>query len=169
MRALSAREVVKKTLKKGKNNILHARLGYMGETYSKRIVSMVDDIDGDPTKICFCESCISAKITRNLSTKPMSEVTTKLGRVNMDLWGPSPDISLEENRYMWTTTDQGTGRVQTEFRPNKKEVLQSIRDWKEKAEKESKSQLQAIHIDRGGEVFNTEMKEWCRSLQIKFK
>ncbi len=48
---------------------------------------------------------------------------------------------------MWTATDQGTGRVWTEFWPNKKEVLQSIRDWEEKTEKESKCQLQAIHID----------------------
>ena len=38
MRALSAREVVKKALKKGKNDILHARLGHMGETHSKKIV-----------------------------------------------------------------------------------------------------------------------------------
>ena len=85
MRALSACEVVKRALKKGKNDILHARLGHMGETHSKRIISMVDDIDNDPTKICFCESCISAKITKNLSTKPMSEVTIKLSRVHMDL------------------------------------------------------------------------------------
>ncbi len=169
MRVLSACELVKKALKKGKNDILHAQLGHMGETNSKRIASMVNDIDGDPTKICFCESCISAKITRNPSTKPMSEVTTKLGRVNMDLWGLLPDISLERNRYIWTATDQATGRVWTEFRPNKKEVLQSIRDQKEKAEKESKCQLQAIHIDRGGEFFNTAMKEWCWSLQIKFE
>ena len=169
MRALSAREVVKKALRKGKNDILHARLGHMGETHSKKIISMVDNIDGDPTKICFCESCISAKITRNPSSKPMSEVTTKMGRVHMDLWGPSPDISLEGNRYMWTATDQATGRVWTEFRPNKRELLQSIRDWKEKAEKESKCQLQAIHIDRGGEFFNVAMKEWCKSLQIQLE
>ncbi len=85
MIASSAREVIKKALKKGKNDILHVRLGYMSETNSKRIASMVDDIDGDPTKICFCESCINAKITRNPSTKPMSQVTTKLGRMHMDL------------------------------------------------------------------------------------
>ena len=128
MRALSACEVVKKALKKGKNDILHTRLGHMGETYSNRIISMVDDIDDDPTKICFCESCICAKITIHPSMKPMSKVTTKLGRVHMDLWGPSPDISLEGNCYMWTVTNQATGRVWTKFRPNKKEILQFIRD-----------------------------------------
>ena len=71
MRALSAREVVKKALRKGKNDILHTGLRYMGETHNKKIVSIVDDIDGNLTKICFCESYISAKITQNPSTKPM--------------------------------------------------------------------------------------------------
>ncbi len=36
---------------------------------------------------------------------------------------------------MWTATDQATERVWTEFWPNRKEILQSIRYWKEKAEK----------------------------------
>lgn len=48
-------------------------------------------------------------------------------------------------------------------------MLQFIRDWKEKAEKESKCRLQAIHIDQGGEFFNTAMKKWCQSLQIKLE
>ena len=78
-------------------------------------------------------------------------------------------LKEDGNRYMWTATDQATGRVWTKFRPNKKEILQSIRDWKDKAEKESKCRLQAIHIDRGGEFFNTAIKEWCQSLQIKLE
>lgn len=77
--------MVKKVLKKGKNNILYARLGYMGETHNKRIILIVDDIDDDPSKICFCESYISSKITRNPSKKLISEVTIKLDRVYMDL------------------------------------------------------------------------------------
>lgn len=85
MRALFAYEVVKKALKKGKNNIFYIYLGHIDETYSKKIISIINNIDGDSTKICFYELCISAKIIRNLSTKPMSEVTTKLGRVYIDL------------------------------------------------------------------------------------
>ena len=97
--------MVKKALKKSKNYILHARLGYMGKIYIKKIVSMVDDIDGNPTKICFYNSCISIKIMQNLSTKPISEVSTKLDRVHVDLWGPSSNIFLKENRYRWTAID----------------------------------------------------------------
>lgn len=123
VRALSVCEVVKKAWIKSKNDILHARLGHIGETHNKKIISMIDDIDKDPSKISFCKSYIGSKITWNPSREPMSKVTTKLGRVHMDLWGPSPDISLEKNCYMWTATDQATSRVWTDFWPNKKELL----------------------------------------------
>ena len=61
---------------------------------------MVDDIDGDPSKICFSETCIKVKITRNPSKKSFSAVKEKLERVHIDLWGLAPDISLQENCYM---------------------------------------------------------------------
>ncbi len=70
---------------------------------------------------------------------------------------------------MWTATDQVTGRVKTEFCPNKKELLHSIWDWKEKAEAESRCQFKAIHIDKGGKFFNILMQEWCKNLQIKLE
>ncbi len=118
--------MVKKALKKSKNDILHACLGHISKTHSKRIFSIVDDINGDPSKICFCESCISSKIMRNPNTKSISEVTTKLSRVYIDLWGSFPNISLEGNHYICIATDQAIRQVWMEFWPNKKELLQSI-------------------------------------------
>ncbi len=85
VRVLSARKVVLKPLKKDKNDFLHARLGNIGESHSKQISSMVDNIDDDSSKICFCEACIRAKITRNPSKKPISAMTEKLERVHIDL------------------------------------------------------------------------------------
>ena len=111
IRVISAGEVVKKALKKGKNDILHIYLGYMDETHCNRMISMVNVIEDDPTKIRFCESCISTKITKNSSTKSMIEVTTKLNRVYIDLWRPSTHISLKRNCYMWTVTYQAIRRV----------------------------------------------------------
>ena len=100
MKVLPTREMVKKVLKKGKNDIFYARLGHIDETHSKKIISIVDNIDGDPTKICFYASYISAKIMQNPSSKPMSEVITKIDKMHMDLRGPSSDISLKRNCYM---------------------------------------------------------------------
>lgn len=111
VRELWAREGVAKALKKDKNNILDAQLGYIGKSHSKQISHMVDDIDGNPTNIYFCEIGIKAKITKNSSKKPISAMTEKLKRVHIDLWQPALDIFLQENQYIWTTTDQVTGQV----------------------------------------------------------
>ncbi len=97
VRTLSAREPVFMTLKKDQNDILHAPLGNIGESHSKRISYIVDDIDDDLSKICFCEIGIGANITRNLSKKLISAVTKKLKRGHIDLWGPVPDIPLHKN------------------------------------------------------------------------
>lgn len=105
MKALSTCEIVKKSLKKGKNDLFYACLGHMVETYNKKIISIVDDIDSDPTKICFYKSCISIKITINLSIKTISEITTKLGKVHINFWRLFLNISLGKNCYIWTITN----------------------------------------------------------------
>ena len=87
---------------------------------------MVDDIDGDPSEICFYKANIEVKITRNPNKKPILTMTEKLERVHIDLWGPAPDISFQENWYMWIANNQATGQVWTEYCPNKKELLQAI-------------------------------------------
>lgn len=87
---------------------------------------MIDNIDGDLTKVCFCELCINAKIMQNLNSKPMLKVTTKIVRVYIDLWGFFPDIFLKKNCYICTATNQATGQVWTDFWLNKRELLQFI-------------------------------------------
>lgn len=79
----------------------------MNETQRKKIVLMVDNINDDLIKICFCdcELCTSIKITQNLSNKPMSKVTTKLGEVHMDFLKLSPSIFLEKDQYIWIVTN----------------------------------------------------------------
>lgn len=85
IRRLSTCKMIKKALKKGKNNIFYARLKYISEIHRKKIISIVDDIDSNLTKICFCESYINIKITKNSSIKPILKVTTKLNRLYIDL------------------------------------------------------------------------------------
>lgn len=57
----------------------------MGDIYSKRIILIVNNIDGDLTKICFYKLYINIKIVKNLCTKPMSDIITKPYRVHMNL------------------------------------------------------------------------------------
>lgn len=88
-----------KALKKGKNYILYVYLGHMSETYGIKIILMIDDINGNLTKIYFYDykSYTNIKIMQNFSNKSISEIITKLGRVNMDFWGLFPNIFLERH------------------------------------------------------------------------
>lgn len=94
---LFIQEVVKKALKKGKNDIIYIYWRHMDETYNKRIISMINNINSDPNKICFFESYINLKTMQNQSKKPISKIITKLGKIHIDFWETFPDISLERN------------------------------------------------------------------------
>lgn len=72
-------------MKKGKNDILYIHYKRISETHNKKIISILDNIDGDLNKIYFCNLGIDAKIIKNPSVKPMSEIITKLGKMHIDL------------------------------------------------------------------------------------
>lgn len=112
---------VAKALKKGKKSNLYIRFGSIGKTHRIKIVFMRDIVDGDLTKIwfCNCELYIHAKIMQILSNKPISEVFTKLSRVCMEFWGLFPDISLDGDQYIWTIINQVINQVWTKFCLNK--------------------------------------------------
>lgn len=50
----------------------------MGEIYGKKIFIIVEFINSNLTKICFCKLYIRIKIIQNLSNKLKSKVTIKL-------------------------------------------------------------------------------------------
>lgn len=85
MRVLFAYKIVKKSLKMGKNNIFYIYLEYISKIHSKKIISIINNMNRDPTKICFYKLYINIKIIKNLSTKFMSKIVTKLGRVYINL------------------------------------------------------------------------------------
>lgn len=56
----------------------------MGEIYGKKIFIIVEFINSNLTKICFCKLYIRIKIIQNLSNKLKSKVTIKLNWVSID-------------------------------------------------------------------------------------
>lgn len=69
------------SIEQSKNDILHARLGHLGETYSRNISGRFDSMNRDPSKVYFCESCVRAKITRYPSRNARLELRANLERV----------------------------------------------------------------------------------------
>lgn len=53
--------MIKNALKIGKNDISYKYLEHISETYSKKIISIIDNIDSDSIKICFYKLYISIK------------------------------------------------------------------------------------------------------------
>lgn len=123
VRVLFPWKVVKKALKKRKNDVLHECLRHMGISHGKKIIFMVYDIDGDISKICFCKSYISSKIIYNPSKKFILEVIKKWDGIHINFWESSSDISLKRNCYIWMAINQVTKQVWTQFWPNKKKLL----------------------------------------------
>lgn len=56
----------------------------MSKTHIKIFFSIIDNIDGNLIKICFYESYINIKIIRNLNTKFMSKIITRLNEIHKD-------------------------------------------------------------------------------------
>lgn len=52
----------------------------MGKTHNKKIISIMNNINSNPTKICFYKLYIGAKIMHHLSSKPISLIITKMVR-----------------------------------------------------------------------------------------
>jgi hypothetical protein len=100
-KAFSANEVVLKASIRTKQELLHARLGHPGNSLSSKYETMVAGLDVK-LRHCFCESCVQSKITKKPSKKPMTEVSTKLGRLHIDLCGPFPALSLQGMKIMLT-------------------------------------------------------------------
>lgn len=92
--------MVKKVLKKGKDNIFYIYLRYISKIYNKKIVIIVDNINGNLIKICFYKSYISTKIKKNLSTKLISKITTKLDKIHINFCKFFSNILLKRNCYI---------------------------------------------------------------------
>jgi Reverse transcriptase (RNA-dependent DNA polymerase)/gag-polypeptide of LTR copia-type len=151
----------------------HARLGHPGKHMAARLNTIVEDLGTQSFCPPFCNACTRGKMTRDPSREPMKKVTQKLECVHMDLMGPV-EGSLQGKRYMLTITDQFTGYVWTSFISNKKKVVETIKSWSLKAEKECKEQskgetIRRIRFDRGREFLNNATKDWAEARGTKLE
>lgn len=66
---------------------------------------MVDNINGNLTKICFYKLYINVNIIQNLSIKLISKLITKLGKLYINFYKPFFDIFSKKNYCIWTVID----------------------------------------------------------------
>ncbi|KAI0994484.1 hypothetical protein K3495_g13698 [Podosphaera aphanis] len=157
---------------RSQQELLHARLGHMGDKQGKRINSMVQGLENIKIRPCVCNACTKAKITRTVSRKPMSKVFEPGGRLHIDLFGPLPCKSLQENRIMIALTDQYTKMVEVQFLPNKKaeSILNSLKSYIVRSETTFRKQglsyqLRCVHCDRGKEFLNNAFAKFLEGMR----
>lgn len=157
---------------RSKQELLHARLGHMGNDQSNKINDMVDGLDRIKIRPCVCKTCMKAKITRTVNRKPMTKVHAPGDRLHIDLFGPLPCKSLQGNRIMITYTDQNSKMVDVDFLPNKKadSILNSLKRYIVRSETTFRKQgkefkLRCVHCDRGKEFLNHSFSKFLQGMR----
>lgn len=156
--------------KKGKNKILHVRLGHIGESHSKRISTRVDKYWWRSSEDFF----LCGKYWSQDHKKFSLEIHVR-GKIQSwkeyiwDLWGPFPEfhfkkIDLCGLQQTGPQVDWGHSFVITKPR-----FFDQFKTPKKNLKAESKCQLQALHINRGRELPNNTIIERCKSLQINLE
>ncbi|KAI1004178.1 hypothetical protein K3495_g4036 [Podosphaera aphanis] len=170
--ALTTNDIQSLSRHRSQQELLHARLGHTGDKQGKRINSMVQGLENIKIRLCVCNACTKAKITRTVSRKPMSKVFEPGGRLHIDLFGPLPCKSLQGNRIMITLTDQYTKMVEVQFLPNKKaeSILNSLKSYIVQSETTFRKQglsyqLRCVDCDRGKEFLNNAFAKFLEGMR----
>lgn len=147
------------TVNTHQENLWHQRLGHVNFEDLKSMVRKGAVVGVDLTKETgLCKICPLAKSTRASFKTSTRWTKSKLERIHMDLWGPSPVTTSGGNRYFLSIVDDFTRKVFTFPINNKRAVFQTFREWLEKIEKQSGTVVKAVRTDNGLEFVNSEFE-----------
>lgn len=155
-------------------NTWHRRLGHANY---QTIIQMAQAgmITGMPTsfpsKPPKCDHCILGKQTRTPVPKEREEgeghrARAKLGKVWVDLTGPSAVMSRTGNRYIMNIVDDYTNKPWSIPLKAKDDGFEELKAWVLARENETGLQLKILCISHDGELNGTEHKEWYRKRGI---
>ena len=147
-----------------KSELLHAKLGHPGNYRLSEYEEMVTGIEKGSLKDRFCEHCELAKSHRRPSKIPMRDVTARLERLHIDVYGPTQGPSVQGNKHMLTVTDQFSKMIWVFFSVSKKGMIETLSRFIEQRENECATQhnnekVQHVRIDRGKELLNKKLEK----------
>lgn len=116
-----------------------------------------------------CDACQKGKATTTptITRRPESKVTTPLGRLHADLWGPSKYPTAQGSRYFLTLVDEATHMTCGVPLATKDAAAPAIKMWVSFAEKQTGQQLKVLRTDKGGEFMGAGFKAWLNNASIK--
>ena len=98
-----------------------------------------------------CEPCIMAKQLRVVNRQKPEKSTEPLGRVFSDFWGLYSIPTLFGERYIWTLTDQATGKSWVFLTKQRSDFREILLKWKKVVELQSGHKLKVLRLNNAGE------------------
>lgn len=144
----------------------HRRLGHPNFRSLKLVLNNFSLPYCSTTKFDFCNSCSSNKSHR-LSFFPTSlQSTHPLHILYSDVWGPSPILSLDKNRYYVVFVDHYTKYSWLYTLKNKSDVKSIFPQFQALVERYFNHKIKSLYTDGGGE-FNS-LKSYLASQGIEY-
>ncbi|KAL4017234.1 hypothetical protein IC575_024912 [Cucumis melo] len=110
--------------------------------------------------ICNCISCLKAKMTKLPFLMSLSTSLTPLELVHNDVWGPSPIISSNGNRYYVSFIDSFSKFTWLFPIAYKSDVPSIIQKFVPFIENQISQKMKNFHSDGGGEFCNTTLQSF---------
>jgi len=151
-------------------NVWHRRFCHISnknieELRQKAFVHGLDHhkIDSD-----LCHGCCIGKSTKALYKRINGRQSKGVAElIHSDLCGPMPVESIGGSRYMMTLIDDYSRRTTVYFLKNKDEVVQNIKNYIIKVERDKGSKIKRFRTDNGLEYCNKELQDFFDRLGIK--
>ena len=154
---------------------LHAWLNHMPFKALQQLMKE-GSLDGIPatmsnsrTTDCFCEDCVSRKLTRAPHTTPVACADVPLFRMYTDVHSLLPTKSRRGNIYWVSFVDDFLCFPVVYFVSKKSDVFAMFRHYKAWAENVTGRKLQILHDDKGGEYSSGEFGRFLADAGIRWE
>lgn len=144
----------------------HKRLGHLNKEYMTK-----DSIKTQigPISEFTCDVCFQNKSTRNISRQPPIRARRPLERIHSDLAGPMTPVSLGNNKYTVTFTDDYSRYSWVYPCAEKSNCFGIFKAFKQAVENEFNQKIAFLHCDNGGEYSSLEFKSFARKEGFQFQ
>ena len=132
-------------------NNWHCRLGHPNLRLLHNVISTYGLPIFSGNKIDSCDACLSSKSHRLPYSKSPHQTSKPLEIIHSDLWGPSPVISYNGNRYYVCFIDDFTRYTWLYPLKLKSDVFQTFIDFQHRVERQFNQKIMSFQSDWGGE------------------
>jgi len=148
----------------------HRRLGHIGAEKLRNLhkVTKLKQRILIPSEIPSCEVCRISKI-KNRMNKTLSpwKADDTLALIHVDVCGPLPK-SLRGNIYFGQIVDSSTRRVWSIPAKSRDELVQKLKAWKIRVEKDAEHSIISIRIDNAAEL-KSQLTRWADEEGIHYE